>query len=116
MHALDRPLLFGLLALERQFVTAEELVEAFRIWRNQPDGTLDNILASRGKLSTERVRLLEELLADWSLLPKAGVARDLDAGPTTTWRPEATSIANGIDPTRLPDASDVALVAARLDQ
>ena len=42
--------------------TAEELVEAFRIWRTHPDGTLDNVLASRGNLSTDRVRLLEELV------------------------------------------------------
>jgi tRNA A-37 threonylcarbamoyl transferase component Bud32/tetratricopeptide (TPR) repeat protein len=116
MHALDRPLLLGLLALERQFVTADELVEAFRIWRAEPADALGNILAFRAKLSADQVRLLDDLVADSSPLPNPNAANDLDASPTTTWRPEATSIAGGVNPTKSPDAPVAELAAEDLNR
>src|SRR5437773_8116784 len=111
MHALDRPLLSGLLALERQFVTAEELVEAFRIWRDEPDGELGNILAARGKLSDDQIKLLDDLAADSSPHSKRAVLGEDDANPTTTWRPEATSIADGVGRMKLPDSAEAELAA-----
>jgi hypothetical protein len=64
MHPLDRPLLLGLIALEREFVSSAELIDAFRAWRNKPHESLGQILAARGKLSAEKIESLEHYLAD----------------------------------------------------
>ena len=50
MHPLDRPLLLGLIALEQEFVSSGDLIDAFRAWRQHPDESLGQILAARGKL------------------------------------------------------------------
>src|SRR2546428_9315412 len=92
MHALDRPLLSGLVALERQFVTAEELIDAFRLWCDQPDGSLGQILASRGKWSVERAESLEKLVSGSSILHKQSSQSESGDEPKSTWQSEATSI------------------------
>jgi tRNA A-37 threonylcarbamoyl transferase component Bud32 len=79
MHPLDRPLLLGLIALEREFVSSAELIDAFRAWRNKPDESLGQILAARGKLSAEKIESLEQYLADSSL-----------GAPTRALRPDST--------------------------
>src|SRR5581483_9085581 len=92
MHALDRPLLSGLVALERQFVTAEELIDAFRIWCDQPSGSLTEILASRGKWSVERAESLEKLVSNSSILPERSSPSADSEGRKSTCQSEATSI------------------------
>jgi serine/threonine-protein kinase len=112
MHALDRPLLSGLLALERQFVTAEELIGAFQIWRSQPADSLGHILVTQGKLSIERVESLEKIIGDSTLLRTRFSAGDSNGSPTTTWQPDSTSVANGLEvslrPASLPNEVAVA--------
>src|SRR5687767_5558698 len=88
MHPLDRPLLLGLMALEREFVSSAELIDAFRAWRNKPDESLGQILAARGKLSAEKIESLEHYLAESSL----------GAAPTATLRPDSTPTIGGVDP------------------
>ena len=98
MHPLDRPLLLGLVALEHELVSSAELIDAFRAWRKQPDESLGQILAARGKLSAERIQSLEQYLAESSLIPDSAQSSSL-AAPTTTLRPESTPKLAGAEPT-----------------
>ena len=104
MHLLDRPLLSGLVALERHFVTAEELIDAFHIWCDQPVHSLGQILVSQGKLSAERVESLDRLIGDSSLLRARTATVESDGSPTTTWRPDSTSVATGVEITLPPES------------
>ena len=101
----DRPLLFGLVALEQELVGAADLVDAFRQWRQDPERSLAQILASQGRLSRDGVQAIERLLSDSSLGEQAAAARRTLDSPTTTWRPETTSI--GIDIKRLRASATV---------
>jgi hypothetical protein len=85
------------MALEQQFVIAEELIGAFQVWRNQPDD--GQILISQGKISVERIESLEKLVGDSSLLRNRNSAGDTDGNPTTTWRPDSTPLVNGVEMT-----------------
>src|SRR5262245_51603456 len=105
MHALDRPLVSGLMALEQHFVTAEELIEAFRVWRLQPEGSLGQILASRGKLSEERIQSLEKLYNS-SVLQEQSSLADSTNGATSTGRAGATSVDERVHPTAAMKASE----------
>jgi serine/threonine-protein kinase len=62
MNPVDQQLLPGLLALEQEYISGDELIEAFREWRQGRNSSLDEILASRGKLSAERVREIHGLV------------------------------------------------------
>src|SRR5438552_871176 len=64
MHILDRPLLVGLAALERDLISPTQLIDAFRTWRHQPESSLGRILAERGNLSDECIQSLEKMFAD----------------------------------------------------
>ena len=95
MHAADRPLLFGLIALEHQFVSPAELIAAFRFWRERPGDSLSQILAARGTLSAERIRALEQLVADSSLIRPSTSEPDASSSPTSAWLPESTAPEGG---------------------
>jgi serine/threonine protein kinase len=49
----QRDLLFGLLALQRGFVSREALIEAFRAWRARPDRSMEGVLVERGAITHE---------------------------------------------------------------
>src|SRR5262249_61899270 len=59
-----RDLLLGLLALQNDFVSREDLLAAFAAWVADRARTLDRILTHRGALDEPRRALLEALAAE----------------------------------------------------
>jgi serine/threonine protein kinase/WD40 repeat protein len=60
----DRNLLFGLLALQLNFVDRHQLVAAFDRWTSDKAQSLAQILQSQGAISGDRLALLEALAAE----------------------------------------------------
>jgi hypothetical protein len=58
----DRNLLFGIMALQMDFISRDELIETLREWTTQKDRPLGQILVERGDLSASRRELLEPLV------------------------------------------------------
>lgn len=58
----DRHLLFGLLALQMDFVTRDALIDGIEAWIENKQESLGRILVQRGHLAENLVRLLEELV------------------------------------------------------
>jgi serine/threonine protein kinase len=61
--AADRNLLFGVLAIELDFVSRDQLIAAMSAWVLEKQTPLDEILARQGALSAEHRALLEALVA-----------------------------------------------------
>ena len=59
----DRNLLFGILALQMDFVSRDVLVEAMNSWVLEKSKSLGKVLAERGVLQDDEHRLLEALVA-----------------------------------------------------
>jgi hypothetical protein len=62
-RAADRNLLFGILALQMDFIGREALVQAMHAWVLDKGKSLERILEERGALSAEHRQLLEPLVA-----------------------------------------------------
>jgi eukaryotic-like serine/threonine-protein kinase len=60
----DRNLLFGLLALQNNFIDRDALVDAFHRWVSDHSKPLDNVLVERGALSPSRHLLLAGLVEE----------------------------------------------------
>jgi serine/threonine protein kinase len=60
----DRNLLFGILALQMDFVTREQLVAAMNAWVLAKEKPLGQILSEHGALAADRRALLEALVAE----------------------------------------------------
>lgn len=60
--SIDRELLFGILALQNNFITRDALVSAFSIWVADKKRPFDQILGEQGKLSADLQALLHELV------------------------------------------------------
>src|SRR5262245_39908011 len=60
----DRNLLFGMLALQMEFVSQRQLVDAMHIWVLNKHKTLGQILIEQGNLTSERLTLLEALVQE----------------------------------------------------
>src|SRR5436190_331389 len=58
----DRNLLFGLIALQNDFVTREQLLAAFAAWMHDPSHRLADILESQGALGPSQRELLQQLV------------------------------------------------------
>jgi len=58
----DRNLLFGILALQMDFISYKALIDALRNWSTHRDKSLGQILVERGGLSAARRELLEPLV------------------------------------------------------
>jgi serine/threonine protein kinase/tetratricopeptide (TPR) repeat protein len=63
-RASDRNLLFGLLALQNNFIDRDGLLDAFQRWVNDRSTALDRILLDRGALSPGRHALLVGLVEE----------------------------------------------------
>lgn len=61
-HAADRNLLFGILALQMDFVSRKALIEGMQWWLLEKHRTLGELFVERGVMSPENVRLLEPLV------------------------------------------------------
>ena len=62
-HA-DRNLLFGILALQLDFIGREDLIAAMNAWVLEKSKPLGHILVEHGKLAQERLQLLEALVQE----------------------------------------------------
>lgn len=60
----DRNLLFGILALQMNFVTRDALVAAMHAWVLEKDRPLGEVLLDQGKLTTGQFSALESLLVE----------------------------------------------------
>jgi hypothetical protein len=60
----DRNLIFGLLALEMDFVTREQLIDALHAWMLEKHRPLGQVLQQRGVLTERRVALLDGLVQE----------------------------------------------------
>src|SRR5437016_10843385 len=58
----DRNLLFGILALQMDFISREALIQAMHAWVLEKAKPLGQILVEHGKLRTENRELLEALV------------------------------------------------------
>ena len=58
---IDRSLLLGILALQNNFIGRDELLAVFNTWVGDASQSFSAILAARGTVSHERLRLLEGL-------------------------------------------------------
>ena len=60
--ALDRNLLFGMIALRMDFVSRDALIAALRTWSHELDKPLDQVLVERGALAEDERSLLDPLV------------------------------------------------------
>lgn len=60
----DQNLLFGLMALQLDFITRDDLIAALQAWMEDKQRPLGGILAEKGCLSETRRQLLEPLVAE----------------------------------------------------
>src|SRR5438094_149627 len=60
----DRNLLFGILALQMDFITRDQLVAAMQAWTLDKAKTLGAILESQGALSSARHQMLAPLVQE----------------------------------------------------
>jgi len=75
----DRNLLFGLLALQNNFIDRDALVDAFHRWVGDRSKPLDQVLLDRGALSPSRHLLLAGLVEEHIKLHAADPERSLAA-------------------------------------
>jgi len=61
--ASDRNLLFGLLALQMDFITRDQLIAGMQAWALAKDTPLGEVLVGQGAMSAEELALLEPLVA-----------------------------------------------------
>ena len=62
--AADRNLLYGILALQMDFISRDALITAMHAWVLDKSKPLGAILQEQGALTAERLRLLEALVAE----------------------------------------------------
>src|SRR5262249_44900305 len=60
----DRNLLFGILAVQMDFISRDALIEAMNAWVLDKTKPLGEVLCALGHLSPERLRLLDALVAE----------------------------------------------------
>src|SRR4051812_29871533 len=90
----DRNLLFGMLALQMDFIGRDALIGAMQAWVFQKDKSVGAILAQRGALTAERQTLLEALVQE-HLKQHGDAERSLAAiGPTEMVSEELQRIAD----------------------
>ncbi len=66
----DRNLLFGLLALQNNFIDRDALIDAFHRWGSDRSKPLDLVLLERGALSPSRHMLLSALVRETHRAPR----------------------------------------------
>ncbi len=73
----SRDLVFGLLALEHNFVSRDQLIDAFHRWNGDSARGLDQILLEMQAISPGRRRILEELLDEYPQADGSGSEQGL---------------------------------------
>src|SRR4051794_3097598 len=64
MPSTDRNLLFGILALQMDFVSRDALIAAMNVWVLEKTKPLGQILLEQGHLSAQRLHLLDALVEE----------------------------------------------------
>lgn len=101
----DRNLLFGIMALQMDFIGRDALIEALRDWTTQKDKPLGQILVERGDLSAPRRDLLEPLVEEH--------VRQHDNDPAASLASISSVVDADIDWQNVADADIAASLAAR---
>src|SRR5262245_40932330 len=93
-HAADRNLLFGIIALQMDFISRDALIAAMGAWLLEKEKSLGEILTERGALAEDDRRLLEPLVRKHLERHGGDVGRSLAALGPVGWAPhELASIA-----------------------
>src|SRR5579875_1458169 len=96
--ASDRNLLFGILALQMDFISRDALIAAMSDWLLRKDRTLGEILEARGDLAPSDRALLEPLVQRHIEQHGDDPARSLASLSSVEWIREALSAAGRADP------------------
>ncbi len=104
-HGTDRNLLFGILALQLDFIGRDALIDALRDWTTRKDQPLGQILVERGDLPASRRDLLEPLVDEH--------VRQHDNDPAASLASISSVIDADVDWQRVVDADIAASLAAR---
>src|SRR5262249_27002819 len=75
-------LLFGLMALQMDFITRDDLIAAMRDWALQKSAPLGQILVEHKALSSERRRMLDALVAERIEQHNGDTQKSLESLPT----------------------------------
>src|SRR5262245_15564741 len=75
----DRDLLFGVLALQLDFLTRPELALALRAWGEERQGSLAQFLVERNLLAPRRRALLDDVVREYLAQHGMNVAEGLGA-------------------------------------
>jgi serine/threonine-protein kinase len=127
--ALDRNLLFGVVALQMQFVSRDALLGAIRAWVADEQKSLDQVLVERGILAEDERALLEPLVGQHLENHSADAQRSVAELSSVSWIKHGPSLARnpvaitadpsttGVSPTmtRAPAPVRPSLVAGRYD-
>jgi hypothetical protein len=79
----DRNLLFGVLALQMDFITRDDLVATLHAWMLDKQRTLGEILREQGKLTPSRASLLDQLVAEHLQAHQGDAQQTLAAVPAS---------------------------------
>lgn len=80
----DRNLLFGVLALQMDFITRDDLVAALHAWMLDKQRALGEILRNQGKLTPARASLLDQLVAEHLQAHQGDAQQSLAAVPASS--------------------------------
>ena len=81
----DRNLLFGVLALQMDFVSRDALIAAMQAWLSEKEKPLGEILRERGNLTPARLRMLNQLVDEHVELHQGDVQQSLAAVSASSW-------------------------------
>ena len=81
----DRNLLFGVLALQMDFVSRDGLIAAMQAWLSEKEKPLGEILRERGNLTPARLRMLNQLVNEHVELHQGDVQQSLAAVSASSW-------------------------------
>jgi serine/threonine-protein kinase len=81
MNHADRNLLFGILALQMEFVSRDALIAAMHAWVLEKTRALESILVEQGALSETRRQLLEQLVDEHLRAHDGDAEKSLAAAP-----------------------------------
>ena len=101
----DRNLLFGIMALQMDFITRDALIDALRDWTSQKDKPLGQILVERGDLEVARRDLLEPLVDEH--------VRQHDGDPAASLAAVSSIVEASVDWHRVHDADVAESLASR---
>src|SRR5262249_45105401 len=104
----DRNLLFGILALQMDFIRRDDLIAAMNAWVLDKDKSLGQILHEHGHLNPERLRLLDALVQEHVRAHGNDPGRSLAAVGPLDW------LSHELDPSanaKLPTSGNAALAA-----